>query len=235
VSKILRRLYAKAILFDMDGVIINSRSVIESAWQEVSQRHSGRTLTDADLHEHVHGRQGSHTVITLFPDHSAQQRKEIWTQVNLIEETASYDAIPGVDALIHSLTTNQIATGLVTSSWTKKINHVIDLLQLQGTFETVINRDDVVRGKPHPDPYIAGCRRLGINPAETLVFEDSSSGVQSAVAAGAICVGIGDTELVQAGAIDAVPDFRYLKLVTAKDGTLLLTGTRHSITLLPRM
>ncbi|MFD5656326.1 HAD family hydrolase, partial [Streptomyces hirsutus] len=86
------------------------------------------------------------------------------------------------------------------------------------------------RGKPHPDPYLAACRGLGIRPQRTLVFEDSVSGVRSAVTAGAVCIGIGGPGLVEAGAVIAVPDFTALALGEGGGGAITLTDPDGLVT-----
>lgn len=220
-----------AILFDMDGVIIDSRTVIENAWRTAALRYTGRVLDERDILEHVHGRAGSHTVSALFPEYDPDQRKKIWCEVDQIEEKASYQPISGVLDFIAALRGTAVTIGLVTSSWPAKIAHVLGLLDLQDVFQEVVSRDDITRGKPHPDPYLVGCRRIGAAPGETLVFEDSLSGVRSATGAGTVCVGIGDDTLVEAGAVDAVVDFTGLAIATG-GGRRALTGVNPEITLL---
>ncbi|SHG22943.1 haloacid dehalogenase superfamily, subfamily IA, variant 3 with third motif having DD or ED [Streptoalloteichus hindustanus] len=227
-------LAVRAVLFDMDGVVVDSRLVIESAWREVVRRHSGRDLTTEEVEEHVHGRQGSHTVAALFPRHTPEVRRKIWAEVDRIEETASYQAIPHVQSFLRDLHTHGVTVGLVTSSWTTKIEHVLKSLDVQDVFTVVVSRDDVQQGKPHPAPYLAGCRLLDVDPANTLVFEDSVSGVQSAVAAGTTCVGIGAPDLTEEGAADAVADFAPLRLVPHDARTLRLEGTTRQILIIPR-
>lgn len=213
-----------AVLFDMDGVIVDSRSAIEYAWGEVLTRYTGRVLDEKTIEEQVHGRTGSHTVAALFPDHTPDQHKEIWAAVDAIEETAPYSMIPGIREFLADLGRAGFTVGLVTSSWPAKIAHVVGLLALDSPFSIVVSRDDVSHGKPHPEPYLKGCEQLGVAPESTLVFEDSLSGVRSAVAAGTRCVGIGGDELVDAGALAAVPDFRGLKIVESGPAAAQITG-----------
>ena len=213
-----------AVVFDMDGVLIDSRPVIEQAWGDVARRH-GRVLTAADLASYVHGRAGSETVRLLFPGHSDSERSAIWAEVDRVEEEAPYPAVPGADALATGLAGRGVPLALATSSWTRKIENALGSLGLLDVFAVRVTRDDVARGKPHPDPYLTACRRLGVRPQRTLVFEDSVSGVRSAVSAGAVCVGIGGSELTEAGAVAVVPDFAGLGVGTARDReVLILTG-----------
>ena len=86
----------------------------------------------------------------------------------------------------------------------------------------IVERNDVARGKPFPDPYLLSAKRLMLSPSETLVFEDSISGITSAVKAGAYCVAIGDTELIQYGAQTTIADFSKVKILSDGDYAILL-------------
>ena len=218
-----RRIPIAAVVFDMDGVIVDSGPVIEHAWSEASRRH-GRVLTPVDIASFIHGRPGSETVRLLFPDRSESDRKAIWAEVDKIEEESECSAIPGVIDLLAGLSRLGVDIGLVTSSWPRRIEFVLDHLELNGVFKVSVNRNDVARGKPNPDPYLAAFERLGVDPWQVLVFEDSEAGVRSAVAAGAACVAIGDAGLVDIGAIAGVPDFTGLRLGGTRAGRATLTG-----------
>ncbi|MDI5965626.1 HAD family hydrolase [Streptantibioticus silvisoli] len=205
----------EAVVFDMDGVLIDSRPVIENAWRDVARRH-GRTLDSAEVEGYVHGRTGAETVRMLFPEHSDAARKAIWAEVDAVEEEAAYSVVPGADAIAARLAQFGVPLVLVTSSWQRKIENALGRLGLLTLFPEVVTRDDVERGKPHPDPYLMAARRLGMDPARMLVFEDSVSGVASAVAAGALCVGIGGGELLAAGAVATTVDFTALSTRSAE-------------------
>ncbi|WP_051830868.1 MULTISPECIES: HAD family hydrolase [Streptomyces] len=227
------RYEVEAVVFDMDGVLIDSRPVIEEAWRSVVRRH-GRVLADPEIEEYVHGRTGDQTVRLIFPHHSDAERKAIWAEVDTVEEEAPYRAVPGADRLATRLRQAGVPVGLATSSWTRKIDNALGGIGLLDVFRVRVTRDDVERGKPHPDPYLSACRGLGVRPQRTLVFEDSVSGVRSAVAAGAVCVGIGGIgegrALVEAGAVVAVPDFTAL-VVGEVGGAGGAAGAAGTITL----
>ena len=98
----------------------------------------------------------------------------------------------------------------------------MELLNIQNCISVIVERNDVARGKPFPDPYLLGAKRLMLSLSETLVFEDSISGITSAVKAGAYCVAIGDTELIQYGAQTAIADFSKVKILSDGDYAILL-------------
>ncbi|MGV3346195.1 HAD family hydrolase, partial [Enterobacteriaceae bacterium LUAb1] len=179
-----------AVLFDMDGVLIDSKAVIEQGWREAAQMY-GRQITDDDILKHIHGQPGPHTIRALFHDLPIFDQEKVQAHIIHVENTAECEPIPGVAELIASLYAAGITVGIVTSGWRYKIDRVIALLQAQSCISVIVERDDVARGKPYPDPYLLAAERLGIPASKTIVFEDSKSGVTSAVAAGAYCVGIG--------------------------------------------
>ena len=129
------------------------------------------------------------------------------------ENTADYDPILGVSELILALAAAKIKVGIVTSGWREKIDRVMAMLHIENCISVIVDRDDVTRGKPYPDPCLLAAKHLMLLPTETLVFEDSISGVTSAVNAGAYCVGIGNAELIQHGAQTAIANFSKVKVM----------------------
>lgn len=210
-----------AVLFDMDGVLIDSKTVIEQGWREAAQMY-GRQITEDEIIKHIHGQPGPHTIKALFHDLPISDQKNIQAHIIHVENTVDCDPIPGVAELIASLNAAGITIGIVTSGWRYKIDRVIALLHAETCISVIVERDDVTRGKPFPDPYLLAAERLGIPPGKTVVFEDSKSGVTSAVAAGAYCVGIGEEDLMACGAKLIIPDFRGVKLMTyGSEGSFL--------------
>ncbi|WJV64052.1 HAD family phosphatase [Pectobacteriaceae bacterium CE70] len=218
-----------AVLFDMDGVLIDSRAVIEQGWCEAAKMY-GRQITEEDIMQHIHGQPGPHTIRALFHDLSLSDQAKVQAHIIHVENTADCEPIPGVAQLIASLGAAGIPLGIVTSGWRLKIDRVIALLQAQPYISVIVERDDVTRGKPYPDPYLLAAERLGLPASKTVVFEDAKSGVTSAVAAGAYCVGIGDEDLLPCGAKFILPDFRDMKVLTnGADGAILSFCSEHKV------
>lgn len=209
------------VLFDMDGVLIDSKAVIERAWREAAQLW-GRWITDDEIQNHIHGQPGPHTIHALFSDLPRSAQEKIQAHVIHVENTADYEPIPGVAQIIAHLHAAEITVGLVTSGWQYKINRVLELLEAQSCFSVIVQRDDVTRGKPHPDPYLLAAERLGIPAFRTVVFEDAISGVTSAVSAGAYCIGIGGEDLLRSGASITIPNFSGVELQTNESGSSIL-------------
>ena len=133
--------------------------------------------------------------------------------------------------LILSLHKVGIRIGTVTSGWREKIDSVIKLLKVDGCISVIVERDDVTKGKPYPDPYLLAIKRLNIPANYAIVFEDSSSGVKSAVAAGSYCVGIGDDNLLSVGAKFTITDFTAVKIITQSNGQIIISfDNKHQLT-----
>jgi len=96
---------------------------------------------------------------------------------------------PGARELLRELRDAGVPTALVTMSMSRMAKVVTELIDFDA-FDLVIGGDDVARPKPHPDPYLQACEALGVDPGDTVAFEDSITGARSAIAAGAVTVGI---------------------------------------------
>ncbi|WP_263140337.1 HAD family phosphatase [Pseudomonas sp. RIT-PI-AD] len=209
----------------MDGVLIQSRELIERAWVSVA-RSEGIAVSPAFIHEHIHGRPGEYTLQRLFADFDPAQRRRIKRRVDAIEEVGDCSLVPGVAKLIAQLRDGAVPLALVTSSWPARIEHVLRQHELEDTFDCVVSREDVDAGKPAPDCYRLAAQRLDRPPHECLVFEDSLSGVRSAVDSGALCLAIGgDPTLVTDGGAAAVyADFEALPVAQARTSTHAFDG-----------
>lgn len=215
-----------AVCFDMDGVLIQSRSVIERAWTSVAQQY-GISVDKAFIDEHIHGRPGAYTLDVLFADIDPAQRHHIKQQVDAIEEISECALVPGVAHLIKQLRDHDLPMALVTSSWPARIAHVLRQHHLEAVFDCIISRDDIIHGKPAPDAYVLAARQLHRVPGECLVFEDSVSGVQAAVGSGALCLGIGnEPALADYGAAATFTDFDALTVSEGTHPTCIFEGHR---------
>lgn len=96
---------------------------------------------------------------------------------------------PGARELLASLKAAGVKTALVTMSLGRMAQTVVDLIDFEA-FDVVIAGDDATRPKPFPDPYLQACALLGVDPADTVAIEDSPNGARSAVASGAVVVGV---------------------------------------------
>jgi HAD superfamily hydrolase (TIGR01509 family) len=230
-----------AILFDMDGVVIDTHQAVTQFWLALAAEH-GIQLSQADFQQHIYGCPMNHTFEVLFPHLNDQQRQAIFARLQDYEIRATYTAVPGVIAFLQALKQYSMPTALVTSADTWKVEVVKRQLDLVGLFATVVTIGEIRRGKPHPDGYLLAAQRLQQPPQRCLVFEDAVSGVQAAVAAGATCIGVRPPEtaaaLLEVGARHTISDFTRVALpATSTNGRpaslFLQLGPELRLPLLP--
>lgn len=200
----------KAIIFDLDGVIINSNPAIEVFWKSWTDK-EGITLTDAMIREWIYGRKVVDTLKGIFDQTSEDRKKEIIESADIFDRTMEPGAIPGVIRFINAIRNIDLPAGIVTSSQDQRMYEMLRKLGIENHFTHFVTAHDVTRGKPHPEPYLTMSHKMNIHPNHCLVFEDAISGIQSATGAGMHSVGIGNTlskdDLLHHGAKDVIPDF----------------------------
>ena len=204
----------QAILFDMDGVIVDTHQAVTAFWQKWSRAHQVR-LNRTDFQQHIYGCPATHTLDVFFPALNPDQRGEIIADLNISEISQRYTAVTGVIPFLAELKRCDIPRALVTSGEPWKVNAVLTQLGLDDAFNATVTVSDIKRGKPNPDCYLLGATRLQVQPENCIVFEDALSGVKAAVAAGALCIGVQpeyQAPLLQAGAEYVVPDFLAVTL-----------------------
>lgn len=96
---------------------------------------------------------------------------------------------PGARELLRELLAAEIPCALVTMSLRRMAEQIVAAMGFEA-FTAIVGGDDVAQGKPHPDPYLLGAARLGVDASQCIAFEDSKTGLASAVASGAVTIGI---------------------------------------------
>jgi sugar-phosphatase len=214
----------RAVLFDMDGVVIDTRQSIIDFWQALAAE-EGVVLTTDDFDRHIHGVPLAHTLKALFPKLSPEPDGTLLDRITRYEVGLRYTEIAGVRSLLQSLKAARVRTALVTSGMGWKVDEVVRQLALGGLFDVVVTAADIKRGKPDPACYLAAAAKLNVAPANCLVFEDAVSGVRSAVAAGMVCIGVQSGHLAEVlvaeGVRHVIQDFTLARLDLSDDGLQL--------------
>jgi beta-phosphoglucomutase len=189
----------KAVIFDLDGVIIDTAHYHYIAWKRLASEF-GVTLTPAhnELLKGVSRMRSLEIILSLgnieLPVEQREQladKKNTWF-VEYIESIRPEEIFPGVVDLIKSLRVKNIKVGLASSS--KNAPRVIELLGIASLFDTLIDGTMIVHTKPDPEIFLLAAHKLGINPSDCLVFEDAEAGVEAALSAGMKCVGVGSKD-----------------------------------------
>lgn len=197
----------KACIFDLDGVIVDTAHYHFLAWKRLADE-LGITFTPQD-NERLKGvsRMASMDILlevggVTLSDHDKERlanKKNTWF-VDYVERMVPEEIFPGVKQLIETLKTNGIKIGLASSS--KNAMTVLQRLYVEPLFDVVVDGTMVKNSKPDPEIFLLAASRLGVAPADCVVFEDAEAGVEAALAAGMKCVGIGSRE--QLGKADRV-------------------------------
>jgi len=166
-------LSAKAILFDMDGVLINSAHAVERVWRVWALAHG---LDPAMVVAQAHGRRSLETIRAVAPAMDAEKENILVEQME-INDKDGVTALPGAARLLAQLPDNRFA--VVTSATRPLAVARLGYANLPVP-RHMITADDVVHGKPSPEPYQKGAALLGFTPADCLVFEDTPAGIASA-------------------------------------------------------
>jgi HAD superfamily hydrolase (TIGR01509 family) len=194
-----------AVLWDMDGTLVDTEPYWMRAESELVAAHGG-TWTEADARAVVG--------FDLLDSAAYLQRVGgvdmdpvaiVELMMDRVIEQMADDPPwqPGAVALLDALRDAGIPCVLVTMSWRRLATAVVDLLP-PGTFAGAVVGDEVPRGKPHPDPYLAAAGLLGVEPGACIALEDSPTGARSAQAAGCRVVAVPHVVDVPADLVDAV-------------------------------
>ena len=185
-----------AILFDLDGVLLDSTSCIERHWQEWANKHG---LDLKKVLQNAHGVRTIETIRLVAPHLDAEKEAAEFT-ANEILDTEGVVAIPGAKELMAHLPTGKWA--IVTSGGFELVQARLKKADLPMP-KYIISADDVNQGKPSPQPYLMGAKKLGIPIDQCVVVEDAPIGVKAGKAAGMRVIGIASThpykELLDAG------------------------------------
>jgi HAD superfamily hydrolase (TIGR01509 family) len=179
----------EAILFDMDGVVIDTHQAVTDFWDALASQHTVQ-LTPAIYDQYIYGSPAVYTLDHVFPQLSAGERESVIQRLLDYETNQTYIAMPGITTLMRDLKRRSIPTALVTSGARWKVDEVVRQLELDGLFSTDVTEGDIQQGKPHPECYLLAADRLQKAPERCIVFEDSINGAKAAVASGALCVGV---------------------------------------------
>jgi mannitol-1-/sugar-/sorbitol-6-phosphatase len=169
--------HAKAILFDMDGVLIDSAPAVARVWRKWAIEYG----LDPDLVvEQAHGRRSVETIRAVAPYMDAE-RENVKVEQMEIDDKDGVTALPGAARVLSVLLPGKFA--IVTSATRPLAFARLGYAGIQVP-RHLVTADDVTQGKPSPDPFLKGAALLGVAPADCLVFEDTPAGVAAARGAG---------------------------------------------------
>ena len=178
-----------AVLFDFDGVIMDTEKQYSAFWNRIGRNYLGLT----DLEVLVKGQTLSYIFSTFFRG-KIREREEISKALNRFELEMDYEYVPGVTDFVEELKRNGVPTAVVTSSNELKMAAVYNSHpEVRTLFGPVLTADMFTASKPDPQCFLLGMKTCGSTPESTFVFEDSVNGLNAGMASGATVIGLTTT------------------------------------------
>ena len=204
----------RAVLFDMDGTLVDSIPFHQEAWLRFLGNH-GIHLRPEHFHAQNHGT--IHEMIgRFFPQvKSLEKRAELGEEKELIFRKTyqpHLKEVPGLSLFLRELQDHDISIHLATMGDQNNIDFTLEGLGIRNFFDTVTGGHEVLKGKPDPEIFMKSLEKTGLKNDECLVFEDSGGGIRAALAAGLKVIGIATShtrrELIEMGCETAFTDFK---------------------------
>jgi len=177
----------KAVIFDLDGVIVSTDDYHYRAWKTMSDAEG--IYFDREINERLRGvsRMESLEIILEKADkaYTNEEKNEMAEKKNslyreLLEELSPMDILPGVRRVLETLKVNNINIAIGSSS--KNTPMILKKIGLNDYFDAVADGNEIKNSKPDPEVFLLAAQKLGINPEECLVVEDADAGVEAAIA-----------------------------------------------------
>lgn len=204
-----------AVIFDMDGVLVDSAQAHYQAWRTLAMDF-GIELSEEVFRTQIFGRRNHEVLESLLRRILSNNEKETLSLKKealyreLIQEKVQ--GVPGCVELVRQLRDQGIPMALASSAPAANVEAVLSQFQIRDAFQTVVTAEHIKRGKPDPEVYLTTAARMGAIISHCVVFEDSPHGIDAAIRAGALTIGVAtthDTGRVRAyGAKYVIADFR---------------------------
>ncbi|QED36436.1 beta-phosphoglucomutase [Antarcticibacterium arcticum] len=191
----------KGIIFDLDGVIVDTAKFHYLAWRKLAND-LGFDITE-EQNEELKGVSRVRSLekildwgnVKLSQDNFMEQMAlKNDNYLSYISTMTQKDILPGVQDVLNFFTENNIPIALGSAS--KNARSILEKTGLHQKFTAVVDGNDVEKAKPDPEVFLIAAEKLGIEPVNCIVFEDSQAGVQAANIAGMISIGIGSKEVL---------------------------------------
>ncbi|MCM1521345.1 MAG: HAD family phosphatase [Muribaculaceae bacterium] len=178
------------MLFDLDGVLVDSEGEYSVFWGSIGDRYQ----KGSDFKDRIKGT----TLTEILENFPEDDREKIKDELYQFESRMDYVVYPGVKEFLESLAAHNIPTAIVTSSDNAKMDKLFARRpELRNAASKIVTADMVSKSKPDPEGYILGAGLIGVPVSDCYVFEDSINGLLAARASGATAVGIATTNPIE--------------------------------------
>lgn len=209
-----------AVIFDLDGTVLDNEGIWDDAFAETARKNNIAEFTHTPGIGVLNNWKRIVSDLTLAEKYSAETRK------NYMEETTGMDLKirEGLTELIEEIKTEGWQTALATGSEWIVVEKELEQVNLYLAFDVTTTGEEVLARKPDPEIYLLTCQKMGFDPENCVVIEDSLAGVESASAAGCITIGIANefassTGLRASGAKLVVDNFSEVMVLLRQHGS----------------
>lgn len=189
----------RAIVWDLDGVIVDSAEAHNRSWQALSQRYGLPYDPDGDF-RNIFGKHNTNIMSMLWqitdPARVAEMADAKETAFR--REATTLKPLPGVVELVRELARRGWKQAIGSSAPVENIRVLLEATGVGPYMQAIASGDDVTAGKPDPQVFLIAFERLGVSPRDGVVIEDAPAGIQAGVSAGAATLGVTTTQSVEA-------------------------------------
>lgn len=189
-----------AVIFDMDGVMVQTAPQHFAAWRQVFAE-MGREFSKEEFRA-TFGRRNQEILRHILGDGISEVQVEVLGRKKEEHYRAlvrgEVEAAPGFIPLLEALRDNEFKIAVGTSAPRQNVELILDVLSVRERLDVVVTAEDVDRGKPDPETFLLAAQRCNVEPKGCVVFEDSVAGIEAARAAGMRCIGVGRADIAQA-------------------------------------
>ncbi|HMH70148.1 MAG TPA: HAD family phosphatase [Candidatus Saccharimonadales bacterium] len=185
----------KAVVFDMDGVLIDSVEIGFQARKKLLAKYNVDLNAIPDPQGEGHRAASLKTLLANVKNYHGiaidHEEFALASKENLREDLEEHGAFadPGLITFLHELRQHGVTCAIVSSSLREKVDIKLEVLGIRQYFSVIVTGRDVKEHKPHPEPYIYALKKLALSSKDCVIFEDSLTGVQAARAAGCRVIG----------------------------------------------